>query len=516
MNHIKGKKIRRWAVAGTALTMLVPLLAACSTDKTDDPKNRHTLRIGTMYGSKQDESYFRQQFTDIFEYTHDGIDIEVVPAIDYNEMQFDNMNGKEQTQQPDPLEKVKAIMTGSNPVDVMIFDFSLLGQLVGENLLKQLDTQMKEDEINASDFAATVIDGIKEEGNGNIYALTPTFMPSALFYNKKLFAKANVTPPHDGMNWDEVFNLAKQMSTGDGKDRVFGFSFSSYGGGENYWDIQNFLAPLKLRMYDENAEKMMVNSPKWTNMWKTVYGLYKDHIIPHQDDFVYDQPTDGKYNPFQGQMFLNGRVAMTIGDYSYISQIQQLNDNADKLKMEKLDWDVVTIPFHTEAANVGANINLSSLAGINTKAANSDDAWEFVKFINSEKWAQLKSRSMYEMPSRKAFIKAREGMTYNVEAFTKLKPFSNSQSQKDLEISRTKPNIRFISELASQAYNAVVSGKLSVEQALKELETRGNDLLQKLKTDPNGPMDDFYNQPPIGGNGDGSSGGGGIVRPMID
>ena len=37
-------------------------------------------------------------------------------------------------------------MTGANPVDVMIFDMSMLGSLVNENLLKQLDPLLKEDE----------------------------------------------------------------------------------------------------------------------------------------------------------------------------------------------------------------------------------------------------------------------------------------------------------------------------------------------------------------------------------
>ncbi|MBO9598808.1 MAG: ABC transporter substrate-binding protein, partial [Cohnella sp.] len=136
---------RKWLLAGTALTLLVPVLAACSTKKDEnDPNNRHTLRIGTLYGSTQDDQYYRQQYTDLFEFDHGNIDIEIVPAIDWNQMQFDQDPSKPY-QQPDPLEKVKAIMTGDRPVDVMILDMSLLGQLVNESMLKQLDPLLKED-----------------------------------------------------------------------------------------------------------------------------------------------------------------------------------------------------------------------------------------------------------------------------------------------------------------------------------------------------------------------------------
>ncbi|MFC5532224.1 extracellular solute-binding protein [Cohnella yongneupensis] len=495
------KSVPKWIKISLSLSLLVPILAACSSkDNTADPNNRHTLRIGTLYGSTQDDQYFRQQYTDLFEFDHDNIDIEIVPAIDYNQMQFEDQ-GKPQ-QQPDPLEKVKAIMTGDNPVDVMIFDLNLLGQLVNENLLKQLDPMLKEDKIDTEAFVPTVMEGIKEQGDGFIYALTPTFTPSALYYNKKLFTKAGVDFPTDGMSWDDVFNLARRMKKGEGKDATFGFSLNQWGAGDSFYDLQNFIAPLQLRMFDDKAETMTVNTPQWEAVWKQITDLNKDHITPKQEDmqFMYDQQnagaTDGavRYNPYQGQMFLNGKVAMAVGDYSMISQIQQMNANADKLKIDKLEWDVVTMPFFAEKVGFGGSIYLNQLAGINAKAPNPDDAWEFVKFMNSEKSAKFKSRSTYEMSSLKAFVKVKEGMDpFNIEAFTKMKPAPMAQSSlKDQELYREKPNLNMVTELGNQAYMKVIQGTMTVKEALAEWQTRGNDLLQKIKTNPSGPIDGIY------------------------
>ncbi|MFC5403096.1 ABC transporter substrate-binding protein [Cohnella soli] len=508
----KKKMTRKWMLSGMALSLLVPTLAACSTDKGKDSDVRRTLRIGTMSGSKQDEIWFRQQFTDMFELTHDGIDIEIVPAIDYTENQFEDQS--KQQEQPDPLEKVKAIMTGNNPVDVMIFDMSMLSPLVNENLLKQLDPLMKENSIDPNDFVPAVIDSIKEQGNNFVYALTPTFTPSALYYNKKLFQKVSAEMPKDGMSWDDVFNLARRMKSGTGKDAVYGFSFNQWGGSENFWDLQNFAAPLQLKMYDDKAETMTVNTPQWEAVWKTFSDLYKDHVTPRQEDMnaMYSEPkTDGRNNPFQGQLFLNGKVAMTIGGYDLINQIEQYNDNADKLKLERLDWDVVSVPFHAGHEGVGGSIYLNNLSGINSKAANPDDAWEFVKFMNGKEWSKLKARSTYEMPARKEFVKVREGLSYNVDAFTKVKPAPMLQSSlKEQKLLREKPNLYMVTELGNRFYMEVMQGKKSVKEGLAGWETKGNDLLQKIKTNPKGQIDGVFDDVYGGG------GGGGIMYDKVE
>lgn len=497
----KKNRVRKWMMTGLTLSLLVPTLAACNTSKGEETEGTRTLRIGTMYGNKQDEVWFRQQFTDMFEFTHPNIEIEVVPAVDYSDMQFQDQSVNQE--QVDPLKKAKEIMTGSNPVDVMIMnDLSMLGAMVNDNMLKQLDPLLKEDEIDVNEFVPTVIEGIKDQGNGFLYGLTPMFTPSALYYNKKLFTKAGVEFPTDGMSWDQVFNLAKRMKSGSGKDAIFGFSFNQWSAGGNYWDVQNFASPLQLRMYDEKGETMTVNTPQWEAVWKTITDLHKDHVTPHQEDMQYEEPAAGKevYDPFQGQLFLNGKLAMTIGDYGLITQIEQLNEKSDKLKLEKLDWDVVTMPFHTGKEGIGGSIYLNQLSGINAKAANSEDAWEFIKFMNGKEWAKLKARSTIEMSARKEYVKPRDGMTYNVEAFTKMKPAPQlNSSLKDQELLREKPNLNMVSELGSRAYMEVIEGKKSVKEALAEWETKGNDLLQKIKTNPKGPIDGVLDGPGGGG-----------------
>ncbi|TYP77919.1 multiple sugar transport system substrate-binding protein [Paenibacillus methanolicus] len=239
---------------------------------------------------------------------------------------------------------------------------------------------------------------------------------------------------------------------------------------------------------------MTVTGPQWEKIFNTFAPLYKDKIIPTGQDMYDTGATDGKqaWNPYQGDLFLNGRAAMTVSGFDYITELTRAKEqNAKNSKVPSVDWGVVTIPQHTENPGYGSSINLSALMGINAKAANADDAWEFISFNNSKEWAKLKSRSTYELIARKSMIKPRDGQDYNVEAFYTLKPVPPTSL--DLEkLYREKPGIYEAQYMGTQSLQQVIEGKMTVQQALKDWETKGNEALKRTN--------------------DGS--GGGIVRPL--
>lgn len=462
-----------------AATLALGLLAGCNGSKAADPQQEKVLRIGVLYGG-YDDSYFRQQYTDVYEFTN-NVRIEVVPAIDSNQYRY--QDSSEPYVQPDYLENMKKIMTGSNPVDIVVTDTSVLYQLIKENMLKQLDPLIQEDKFDTSDFVPAVIDGIKDLGDGNLYALTPNFSSSALYYNKKMFADAGVEPPTDNMTWEDMFNLARRVAKGEGKDRVFGFSFFRYNGSDPYWDMQySYLNPLQLKTFDDKAETMTVNTPQWTKVWETISKLTKDKIIPDSNSIMID---DAEYTPISNDMFLSGKVAMTVAESYYVNEITDANNNASKIKnFTPVDWDVVTLPVHPEKPGVGGNIWLSNTFAINSAAPNPETAWDFIKFINGEDWAKLKSRSnSYEMLARKSYIKPKAGLDYNVQAFYLLKPTTPTDPKLDKLMSE-KPGLYSISSVGQRFFREVLENKKTPAEALKEWEEIGNKMLLEIKNNP--------------------------------
>lgn len=461
-----------------AATLALGLLAGCNGSKAADPKQEKVLRIGVLYGG-YDDSYFRQQYTDVYEFTH-NVRIEIVPAIDQSQYRYQDYS--QPYVQPDYLESMKKIMTGSNPVDVVVTDTSTLNQLIKENMVKQLDPLIQEDKFDTSDIVPAVIDGIKDLGEGSLYALTPSFYSSALFYNKKLFTDAGVEPPTDNMTWDDIFNLARRVAKGEGKDRVYGFAFGRYVGSDPFWDMQNYYVnALQLKTFDDKAETMTVNTPQWTKVWETISKLAKDKIIPDRNS----EMMEGEWNPVTSDLFLSGKVAMTISENYYVNEITDANNNASKIKnFTPVDWDVVTVPFHPEKPGIGTSIGLNNLFAINSTATNTEAAWDFIKFINSEEWAKLKSRSnSYEMIARKSYIQPKMGLDYNIQAFYLLKP-TPPMDLKQEKLMNEKPGLYSVTDSGRKFFQEVLENKKTPAEALKEWEEKGNKMLQEIKNNP--------------------------------
>lgn len=476
-------KLRKVVAAGAALTLAGSLLAGCSSSKATDNEQK-VLRIGVLYGG-YDDSYFRQQYTDAFELTHSNVDIEIVPAIDQSIYQYND--GTTPIEQPDVVESIKKIMTGSNPVDVVVADSSVLKELVQENMLKQLDPLMQEDKFDTSDFVPAVIEGLKDIGDGSLYALSPTFSSSALYYNKKIFQDAGVEPPHDGMTWDEVFDLARRVSKGEGKDRVYGFAFNNYIGSDPFWDMQNYTSALQLRYFDEKAETMTVDTPQWEKVWSTMSKLSIDKILPDTEDLMKQQSAksaSGAYDPIGNDLFLSSKVAMVLSYSGYVNDLINANNNAAKIKnFKEVDWDVATLPTFPEKPGIAGSVYLNNTFAINASAPNADTAWEFIKFQNSEEWAKVRSRSTNEMVSRKSYIKPREGKDYNIQAFYSLKPVPPT-STSDTKLYSDKQGLYSVQSIGQKYFKEVLDNKKTPAEALKEWQQKGNEMLQAIKNNP--------------------------------
>lgn len=474
---------RTYKVLATSLAavMLTGMIAGCTGEKAKDSDQPKVLRIGTLYGGNGNDQWFRQQFTDVYEYTHPNVTIEIVPAINTDQYRYaDNQSN----QQQDTLKSIKKLMTGSNPVDVVLADTNSLKKLIDENMLKQLDPLIQEDKFDTADIVPSVIDGIKQMGNGNIYALSPTFQSSALYYNKKVFQTAGVEMPKDGMTYDEVFNLARRVAKGQGKDRVYGLAFNRYSGMSAYDDISRYSQALQLRYFDEKGEKMTVNSPQWEKIISTIAQLRKDKIL-YENQQNNNNQQNQVYNPVEGDTFLSGKAAMVIGDVGLVTELSGLSEAAKtNKKLKPIEWDVVTVPTHPEKPEIGGDVWLSNYMSINASAPNPDTAWDFIKFLNGPEWAKIKARSTtYEMVSRKSFIKPLNGIEYNIAAFYKLKPVP-PQSSNDEKLYTDKPGIYSVMSVGQTYIQEVIDNKKTPKEALAAWEKKGNEMLQEIKKNP--------------------------------
>lgn len=474
------KKFVRILSAALAATLGLSILAACAKQNSSagNDDTERVLRIAMLYGYGHEDEWFRSQFTELFEFANPNITIELVSAVDYSSLQFN----QEETEQPKPEEEMKKLMQSDNPPDIVAVELNMLPELINENLLVPLDPLITADQFDTSKIVPAVIEGIKDAApDGKLYALAPLFSSSALYYNKKMFQEKNVPFPEDQMTWDEIFNLARQLAGGEGEDKVYGFSFTTYQGSDTFWDMQTYTYPLQLSLFDPTGNYMAVDSDNWEQVWRTFVELRQEEVIPGPPN--YEEWNDRvRAGPYDWDNFLSGRVAMAISGYYYINELINANRHAEMDEnYDGIEWDVVTVPIHPENPGVGGQISLQGLMGINANAQNQDDAWEFLKFLNGEDWARMKSRTQQALVSHMDYLKPKEGLDYNISAFYQLKPAPMVTD--DLEMWRRYPRLYMVQSIGQQKFQEVLNGEKEIRQALKEWQTEGDALLAQMRED---------------------------------
>lgn len=460
---------------GLVTIAVVLSLVGCSlfSDAPEDKNNiKQTLRIGLVtYGAFADtEKYFRQDFLELYEITHPNTKIEI-RSVSAETTSYDKP--------VDTFALMKELMTGNDPVDLVVIEgLNQLPKYLENNLLAPLDTFIAKGKFDASKLAPGLIDGIKSFAtDGKLYALAPLINSAALFYNRKMFDDKGIAYPEDGMTWEQTFKLAEQLNEGKGKDRTFGFAFYQTYDSDIKTDISIFKQALGLRAYDENAEKMTVNTPEWTRLLEQYIALRKSNTLPTS----FNTTTGGDRAYFYQEPFSDSKVAMMIANYNYISE-QLINSNESATRdgsREPIEWDVVTVPTHPEAPGVGGEMLIQGLMGLNAKAQNAEGAWDFMEFINGPEWARIKSRSQPFLSSHVDFAKPKEGLNYNIKAFLSLKPAlpiddSNLYSKYSYDLDS-------VNGIGLDKMEEVIKGKKKLKDVLAQWETEGNAKLQQLR-----------------------------------
>lgn len=453
--------------------MLVATITGCSQGKTEPETGRAVLRIGTLYGGKDMEAEFRQRYTDTFELLNSRVDVEIVPALD--EWGHSYITGEHVES---PYAALRALMEGDNPVDAVIADSPYIYSLIQDNLLQELDPLIQQHKFDIDGYSPAIKEAVKAMGHGKIYALTPTFISAGLFYNKAIFKERGLDLPKDGMDWEAIEQLARRASSQAGDLPVFGFVMNRFNG-NGFRDILAMAQQIDLKLIDENREKLLVNSSQWEHLWALVSGLYMDRVSPETRDFLTPSTgADGEYNPYSGDLFLSGRAAMVVSNFTYINELAEAAAHKEITGGSMPDWDVVRVPHFAEAPSTGIGIELGTMAGINTRAQNTTDAWKLVELLNGKAWAKTKSRSINELMAREEFARPLGGMSYNLKAFYGLQP-----SLPDTE--QLSSSFRYYYDIiylpGFRLFKEVLNGEKTVKEALSDWERNGNMSLKRIK-----------------------------------
>jgi len=139
------------------------------------------------------------------------------------------------------------------------------GSNVGFPAYMNLDLQfdmnelIKKYNLDLNRFDSNSIDAIRNFGlNGEIFGVPFSANFGVMIYNKDIFDKFGVGYPVDGMTWDEVLDLARNLTRKDGDVQYIGFdpgNPAQMGSG------------LALPFVDINTKTALVDNEHWRNVF---------------------------------------------------------------------------------------------------------------------------------------------------------------------------------------------------------------------------------------------------------
>ncbi|MGG1936718.1 ABC transporter substrate-binding protein [Paenibacillus macerans] len=438
------------------------LLAGCTGGPAKETKQVSNLKV--MFW---DESYFYQEYGDLFAMKYPNIDIEVVSSTDKIYRDSD--------QEDFDYDKAFAKFIEEEQPDVLLLNTNQYEKFASEGKLTELDPLIAKDKYDTETIFPGLMEILKEKGGGKLYGLSPTFYGSVLYYNADLFAKYGIEAPHDGMSWQEILDTARRFPTdGDEKSRVYGFG-SDYG-----MSLENLASSISstqgLNYINPDTMKLTLNTDSWKQVYKMAMDALDSKAVYNPDGEGFQGGTMEEY--YQSQPFLMGRMAMTVDGTNLL---QNLKDAQGQIKDYKpFQIGAVAGPVDPAEPDKSRSISMRDILAIRANSPNADAAWEFLKFVNGEEFAKIKSRTLNGgLMSRTGVQREYNGVSLDV--FYKLKPKLDNDSDNYDKIPDSFHEKYY--SLFSREIKLVQDKKKSIDEALQTVQDEGQAALNKAVQD---------------------------------
>jgi|GEM_PF-2904543 len=434
--------MRKTTVLLFICVMGLMVVAGCRhTDKPDVSKeNDFSLKV--MYWS---ERQFHDQFGRFYRSEFPNATFEIVEIPFLNRQ---HVSGSY-------LDTYLGIIEKEKPDIIFTFSDKLLEHVLNNNWIVPLDDYIAADGYSLETYHQAILDHIRKVGNGKIYGLSPTYDSMVLYYNKSLFDQYGIPYPEDFMTWQEILQVAERFS---GDEPGFYWNENA----APYDLIRYFGAVEGLSMLSGHPgqERIVLNTESWKEILEFVVNGIRSGAIRYKNVYGGHMTSD---DLLSGQnLYLDGAAAMTV-DWYGLSYILSNNE----LLNHKFDWGMVAGPVSERNPSATQHLMINNLFSIYAKSQVKDQAWSFIKFINSDQFAQLQ-------PYQPSMLMAR-----NLERNTKVDPavFTRLELMKNEALFETLrlPGgfMGHFEALLDEQIRMLVNGEQSIEEALSWIEQQG-------------------------------------------
>lgn len=286
------------------------------------------------------------QFSAVIEaYEEKNPNVEV-KIIDTNADEYNNSLG------------IQLSAAGADPDVIFVKDMGSLLQMADKGQLLALDEYVTADNLDTS-----VYSGAFEElqYNGHTYGMPYRNDWYVLYYNKDLFDAAGVEYPSNDMTWDEYYDLAAKMTSGEGSSKVYGTHNHTWQALVTSWAVQ------------DGEHTVVEKDYSFLKPW------YEDALMLQENGYIQDYATLKTANIHYSSVFKNQQCAMMpMGTY-FIATMEASQESGET----NFNWGIATIP-HPDNTEAGYTVGAVTPVSVSAFTDVPDLAWDFVKFATSE------------------------------------------------------------------------------------------------------------------------------------
>jgi len=255
-----------------------------------------------------------------------------------------------------------AMQAGKGPDIVHLRAYGALQPFARPEFLTPLDDKVPELQL----FARQWLDGARSQADHKVYGVPFAVQALVLFYNKKLLARAGVTPPK---TWDEFLAALKALKDhgmtplANGAKEGWTLEIAMGVLGPNFYGGSNFYEAV-------TRGQTTFKSPQFTGALAKI-----GEIRPYMPQgFMGVSYTDMQ------QLFINEQAAMFIGGIWELGYFQSQNPS--------LDIGVMPGPVARAGDTPWVSSYDDGNYGVNAKTPHMAEALKFIRFTATREWGQ--------------------------------------------------------------------------------------------------------------------------------
>ena len=332
---------------------------------------------------------------------------------------------------------------GADELDIItIKDVPGYANLVSANLLLSLDDYMAAQSIDPAPYGG-VVEALSL--NDNVYALPFRSDFWLLYYNKDLFDNAGVAHPSNDLTLAQLDELARQVTSGFGPDKVYGTHY-------HVWRSTVQLAGIldgQHTLIDGNYDFLKP---------------YYERVLALQNDGIVQSYAALKTsNTHYSGPFYNAQIAtLPMGSWFIGTQIAKVKSGESKA----VNWGVVKFP-HPEGVEAGSTAATITALGVAANSTKQEAALDFVKFVSGPEGAAVVAKTgtfpALITDDVLSTITSTEGFPSDEasrEALVTAKRFL------EMPVSPIAPEIEVV---LNRAHDAIMTDNISIDEGIAEM-----------------------------------------------